>query len=64
MEKKGICEEMISHKDGNLYIETEDFEEACELRSVMLNYHHCKLISHPTKPLPILEVFDVMGQAV
>ena len=60
LERKGIEEDVMSHRDGNLYIEMDDLEEAFTLRSLMADFHDCKLIAHPIKPIPVLEVFGVM----
>ena len=60
LERKGLEEDAMSHRDGNLYIEVDDVDEAFELRSMMLDYYPCQLISHPEKGTPVLEVFELM----
>ena len=62
LERKGLEEDVMSHRDDNLYIEVNDVEEAFQLRSMMLDYHDCRLISHPEKKTPVLEVFGVMKE--
>lgn len=64
LERKGLEEDVMSHRDGNLYIEVDDVEEAFKLRSMMLDYHPCRLIAHPEKRTPVLEVFEVMKPLV
>jgi len=60
LERKGLEEDVMSHRDGNLYIEIDNIEEAFTLRSMMLDFHDCRLISHPVKKTPVLEVFGVL----
>lgn len=62
LERKGIEEDVMSRRDGNLYIEPDGVEEAFKLRSMMLGFHDCRLISHPEKGTPVLEVFGVLGR--
>lgn len=59
LERHGIEEDSMSHRDGSIYIEVNNIEIAFEIREVMLEYGPCRLISHPTSKQPTLEIDDI-----
>lgn len=59
LERHGIEEDSMSHRDGNIYIEIDDVEIAFQVREVMLQHGSCKLISHPVSKKPTLEINDI-----
>jgi hypothetical protein len=59
LERHGIEEDSMSHRDGNIYIEIDDIEIAFDLRSMMLEYGSCCLIAHPVSNKPTLQIHDI-----
>jgi hypothetical protein len=60
LEQKGIEEDSMSKKDGDLFVEIDDVETAFELRELVLDWAPCQLIPHPFSKKPTLMIHGII----
>lgn len=58
LEITGLEDDNLSHRDDNLYVDCDDFELACQLRTLIKREeaHSCRLVTNPISRMPTLEI--------